>query len=74
MTIHKYLCPKDNIDRLYVSRKGEEKGFTSIENCVDAPTQGLKNYIKKIKERLAKAANNNVVNISTDRKTIRTRN
>ena len=47
MTIHKALHPRDDIDRLYVSRKKEEK---DIEDCVDVSIQRLKDYIKKSAE------------------------
>ena len=42
MTMHKTLYPRDDIYSLYVSRK-KEKGLASIENCVDASTQGIGN-------------------------------
>ena len=35
MMIHKALHQRDDIDRLYVSRKGEI-GLVSIEDCMDA--------------------------------------
>ena len=35
MTMHKALHCRDAIDRLYVSRKGEGRGFASIKNSVD---------------------------------------
>ena len=37
-TMHKALHPKDNVDRLYVSRK-EEEDFASVEDCVEASIQ-----------------------------------
>ena len=36
ITIRKTLYPRDDIDRLYVSRKEEERGRASIEDSVDA--------------------------------------
>ena len=47
MTIHKALHPKDNVDRLYVSRKEGRRGFDSIEDSVDAFIQRLEDYIEK---------------------------
>ena len=47
MTMHKVLHPRDNIDRLYVSRKEGRRGLTSIEDSVDALIQQLKDYIQK---------------------------
>ena len=39
MTIHKALHPRDDVDRLYVSRKEVGRGLASIENSVDASIQ-----------------------------------
>ena len=47
MTIHKALHPRDNADRLYVSRKERRRGLASIEDSVDASIQRLKYYIQK---------------------------
>ena len=46
MTMHKALHPRDDVDRLYVSRKEGKGGLTSSENCVDATLQRLKEYTK----------------------------
>ena len=61
------------MNRLYVSRKEEGRGLTSIEDCMDASIQGLENYIKKNKERLITASSNSICNIRTDRKASKTR-
>ena len=47
MTMHKALHPRDNVDRLYVSRKEEGRGLGSIEDSVDASIQQLKDYVQK---------------------------
>ena len=47
MTIHKALHPRDDINRLYVSRKEGGRGLTSSENIVDASIQKLKDNIEK---------------------------
>ena len=47
MTMHKALHPRDDIDRLHMSRKKKGRGQTSIEDSVDALIQQLKEYIKK---------------------------
>ena len=39
MTMHKALHPRDDVDRLYVSRKDGGRGFASIEDSVDASIQ-----------------------------------
>ena len=45
--MHKALHPKDDIDRLYVSRKEGGRGLASIEYGVDASIQRLEEYIQK---------------------------
>ena len=47
MTIHKVLHPRDDVDRLYVSRKEGGRGFASIEDSVHASIQRLEDYIGK---------------------------
>ena len=47
MTMHKALHPRDDIDRLYVSRKEGGRGLTSIEDSVDTWIQWLKDYREK---------------------------
>ena len=59
---------RDDIHRLYVSRKEEGRGFTKIENYVNASVQGLVEYIKKSKERLITTASNSNGNIKSNRK------
>ena len=55
MVIHEASDLRDGIDRIYVSRI-RERGFVSIEDCVDVFIQGLKEYIKKRKERIITAS------------------
>ena len=47
MTMHKALHPRDDVDRLYVSRKEGGRGLASIEDSVDASIQQLEDYIEK---------------------------
>ena len=47
MTMHKALYPRDDVDRLYVSRKDGEIGLASIEDSVDASIQRWEDYIQK---------------------------
>ena len=72
MTMRMSLNPKDNIEKLNASRKerggGGGGGFATIEDCVEASIQGLKDYITKIKERLFTTAKNSTDNISSKRK------
>ena len=39
MTIHKALNPKDDVDKLYVSRRGGERKLAITEDNVDASIQ-----------------------------------
>ena len=41
MTMHKALHPRDNTDKLNVSRKGGGIGLACREDCVGASIQGL---------------------------------
>ena len=45
--MHKALNPRDDVDRVYVSRKEEGRGLASIEDSVDASIQQLEDYIQK---------------------------
>ena len=47
MTMHKALHPRDDVDRLYVSRKEGGRGLASIEDSVDTSIHRLENYIQK---------------------------
>ena len=49
MTIHKALDPRDDVDRLYGSRKEEGRGLASI---VDFLIQRLEDYIERCRGRL----------------------
>ena len=71
--MHKALKPKVDIDRLYISRKDEINVNVIIEDYVEASIQGVEDYIKKSKEKLIKAAKNSIGNVSTNRKTTKTK-
>ena len=47
MTMHTALHPRDDVDRLYVSRKDGERGLNSNADNVDASIQRLNDYIEK---------------------------
>ena len=70
MTMRKALHSRDDVDRLYVSRKEEGKGLASIENRVDASIQRLKDYMEKYKEGLITAIRNDTDITIDDRMTI----
>ena len=45
--MHKALHPKDDVERLYVSRKEAGRGLTSTEDSVDTSIQRLEDYIQQ---------------------------
>ena len=47
MTLRKALRPRDNVDRLYVSRKEGGRGIANIEDSVNTSIQQLEDYIEK---------------------------
>ena len=59
MTMQKALHPRDDVHRLYVSRKEGGRGLASIEDSVDASIQRLENYIEKHEGGLITAIRNN---------------
>ena len=67
MTMHKALHPRNNVDRLYVSRKEGGKGLASIEDNVDASIQRLEDYIEKHERKLITAIRNDMANMIDDR-------
>ena len=69
MTMHKALHPRDDVDRLYVSRKEGGRGLASIEDSVDASLQRLESYIEKHERGLITAIRNDTDNTIDDRMT-----
>ena len=67
MTMHKALHPRNDVDRLYVSRKEGGRGLASIEDSVDASIQRLADYIEK--QGLITAIRNDTDNTIDDRMT-----
>ena len=70
MTIRKALHPRDDVDRLYVSRKEGGRGLASIEDNVDASIRRLENYIEKHEGGLITAIRNDTDNTMDNRMTI----
>ena len=70
MTMHKALYPRDDVDRLYVSRKEGERGLGSIEDSVDASIQRLEDYIGKHGRGPITSIRNNTGNTIDNRTTI----
>ena len=48
--MHKALHPRNDVDRLYVSRKEGGRGLASIEDSLDASIQRLEDYIQNTME------------------------
>ena len=67
--MHKALHPRDDVDRLYVSRKEGCRGRASIEDSVDASIQRPEDYIEKLKRGLITAIRNNTDNTIDNRMT-----
>ena len=69
MTMLKSLHPRDDVNRLYVSRIEGGRGLTSIENSIESSIQRLE-YIEKRGRRLITATRNNTNDTRISRKTI----
>ena len=67
MTMHKALHPRDDVDRLYVSKKEGGRGHTSIADSVDISIQRLEDYIQKRRGKLITATRNNTDNSGPNR-------
>ena len=61
--------PKQDINRLYVSRKEGRRGFANIEDSMEASFQGLKDNIKKSKEKGITVNRNSTNNIMINKET-----
>ena len=70
MTLHKALHPRNDADRLYVSRREGVKGLAIIEDNVDTSIQRLEDYIEKCRGRLIRATRNNTNDTGISRMTI----
>ena len=70
MTMHKVLHPRDDVDRLYVSRKEGRRGLASMEDSVDASIQRLEDNIQKHDGGLITAIRNDTDNTTDNRMTI----
>ena len=70
MTMHMVLHPRDDVDRLYVSRKDVGRGLAITEDNVDGSIQRLEDYIKKHEGRLITATRNDTDRTKTNRMTI----
>ena len=67
MTMHKALHPRNDVDRLYVSRKEEKEDLPALKIGVDASIQRLEDNIEKRGGRLITANRNNTNNTRTNK-------
>ena len=70
MSMHKAFNLRDNVDRLYVSKREGGIGLVSIENSVDASIKRLEDYIERHEEGLITAIKNNTDNTMDNRMTL----
>ena len=70
MTMHKALHPRDDVDRLYVSRKEGVRGLASDEDSVDASIQRLEDNMQKHDGGFITAIRNDTDNKMDNRMTI----
>ena len=70
MTMRKAQHPRDEVDRLYVSRKEGGRRLASIKDCVDASIERFEDYIEKHEGRLITATRNDTDDMMTNRRTI----
>ena len=68
--MHKALHPRDEVDRLHVSRREGGRELASIEDSVDASIQWVEDYIGKHKRALITSIRNNTDNTIDNRLTI----
>ena len=61
--MHKTLQPRDDVDRLYVSRKEGGRGLTSVEDSVDASIKSLEDSIGKHGRGFITSIRNNTDNM-----------
>ena len=70
MAMLKALHPRDDVDRLYLSRKERRRGLASIEDSVDASIQWLEDHIEKHEQGLITVIRNNTDYTIDNRMTI----
>ena len=70
MTMHKASHPRDDVDRLYISRMRGGRRLASIEDSVDASIQQFEDYIEKHEGGLITATRNDTDNTKTNKTTI----
>ena len=68
--MYKALHPRDDVDRLYVSRKEGGRGLASIEDNVGASIRRLEDYTEKHDGGLITAIRNDTDNTMENKMTI----
>ena len=68
--MHKARHPRDDVNRLHVSRKEGVRGLSSIEDSVDASIQRFDDYIGKHEGGLFTSIRNDTENTMISEKTI----
>ena len=68
--MHKALHPRNDVDRLYVSRKEGGRGLASFEDSVDASILRLEDYLQKYEGGLITVTRNDTDNTMNNRMTI----
>ena len=68
--MHKALHPRDDVDRLYVSRNEGGRGLASIRDSVDASIQRLKDYMQNHNGGLITATRNDTDNTMDNKMTM----
>ena len=74
MTRHKALHPRDDIDRLYISRKVGGRGLASIEDSINALIQRLEDYVEKYEGGLTIVTRNDTDDMNNNRMTVTRKN
>ena len=65
--MHKVLHSRDDVERLYVSRKADGRGLANKKDCVNTSIQGLEDFIRKRRERVTTVDCYSTNNIRTNR-------
>ena len=73
MTMHKASDLRNDVDRLYESRKNGGRGLTSIRDSVGVSIQRLEDCIEKHEDWLITATRSDTDNTKTNRLTITTK-
>ena len=62
--MHKALNLRDDMNKLYITRKEEGRRHASVEYSMGAATHELEEYINKSKKRISARANNSKIEMT----------